>query len=92
MVGASRQMTVNRVENDIGFAADKPAIKRRVRFVQHVVEWFIPINRGGTFAPKLVGMFLGLTIQRRIIANVGVGGELGIGRRNQRITAVHRFV
>src|SRR6201999_650385 len=51
------EMAVDRVMAQVGPAAREPARKRRVRAVEHGIEWGMPMNARGFVAPEFVGRF-----------------------------------
>src|SRR5690348_6921403 len=49
-------MAVERVPAGIKAAAAKPAIERRAAAIEHFIPGFLPIDRGGSFAPETLGI------------------------------------
>ncbi len=52
LVGARREMPVDRVVADVRRAADEPAQQRRARRVEHPIERRVPVDRRGLGGPE----------------------------------------
>ncbi len=70
-------VTVERVERDIGLAALEPLVEGRVRFVQHLVPGMVPLQVAGPLGPEGLRVFEGAGIDLFVVLDMSVGNDLG---------------
>jgi hypothetical protein len=70
LVGTVFQVAVDRVVTQIGGAADKPARKRRVAVVAHLLWRCLPVDGFGFISPKTLPVIYGAAVEICVCGHV----------------------